>query len=82
MDRRANAEITDALDIDARALILGVEAILPVLNRYLAETNTNRAYVATQDVAAIQRFSRPHGVIETLKIDCENGSNGRARKEI
>lgn len=69
MDRRADAQITNALHVQTRSFILTGASLLSVLDGHLGEANPDGANIATQHVAAVQSLPSPDRIIETLKVD-------------
>lgn len=69
VDRRANAEITDALNIRSCAFVLTIP-FLTVLDGYFGEADTDGTDIASENITAVEGLSRPDCVIETLEVDC------------
>lgn len=69
VDRRANAEITDALNVRSCAFVLAIP-FLTVLDGYFGEADTDGTDIASKNIATVESLSRPDCVIETLEVNC------------
>jgi hypothetical protein len=71
VDRRADAQVADALRSRRRAVLADVRA---VLHGHLREPDPDRADVAAEDVAPVERLARADRVVEPLEVDCGKAS--------
>lgn len=69
-----DAEVADTLDVDVRALVLTAAAILSVLDGDLGKANADGTDIAAQDVASVEGLAGPHGIVQTLEVDCKSVS--------